>query len=211
MILPRARNKFKHYLVLFLLITVGAFFFSQTFIQEKAPKLNQNSKVSRITFTPQPTPIPIPTSTPKTFIKATHTSSPSPTYTPYLNPTNDQPTPIPTAQSLSSINQQSFQVSLTVIRDKDDQIIVPPTQVSIPDGANQCDVLSKALEQGKITQLNMRYDSNYKTYAVYQINGLGKENSIWWVYKVNGQSPNQGCSYIKANSGDNIEWRYIGT
>lgn len=83
--------------------------------------------------------------------------------------------------------------------------------VTVSKDSNQCDVLSKALEQGKISSLNMRYDKTYETYAVYQINGMGKENSVWWVYTVNDQSPSQGCSYIKTNSGDNIEWKYIGS
>lgn len=83
--------------------------------------------------------------------------------------------------------------------------------VSVTDGVNQCDVLSKALSDGKISSLNMRYDSNFGTYAVYQINGIGKENSVWWTYTVNNQSPNQGCSYVKAKNNDNVEWKYIGS
>lgn len=84
-------------------------------------------------------------------------------------------------------------------------------EVKINDNSNQCDVLSKALEQGKIQSLNMRYDNSLGSYGVYQINGVGKENSVWWTYKVNGQSPSKGCSYVKANSGDSIEWKYIGS
>lgn len=80
----------------------------------------------------------------------------------------------------------------------------------IPQGSNQCDVLTQALSQGKIQSLNMRYNSDMGTNAVYQINGVGKENSVWWTFKVNGQSPSQGCSYIKTNSGDSVLWEYIG-
>ncbi len=83
-------------------------------------------------------------------------------------------------------------------------------EVNIPNGANQCDVLTMALEQGKILSLNMRYDNSIKSNAVYQINGIGKENSVWWVYKVNGESPSQGCSYTGADNGDNVLWEYIG-
>jgi hypothetical protein len=56
----------------------------------------------------------------------------------------------------------------------------------------------------------MRYDNNLGTNAVYQINGIGKDNAVWWVYKVNGQSPNQGCNFIKVNDGDKAEWSYLG-
>lgn len=82
--------------------------------------------------------------------------------------------------------------------------------VNVSSGANQCDVLSQALSEGGIKSLNMRYNSDLGTYGVYQINGIGQENAVWWVYKVNGQSPNQGCSFIKVNNGDSVEWSYLG-
>lgn len=82
--------------------------------------------------------------------------------------------------------------------------------IDMAQGSNQCDVLSKALSEGKIQSLNMRYNSDMGTNAVYQINGIGKENSVWWTYKVNGQSPSQGCSLIKVQNGDNSQWNYIG-
>ena len=116
--------------------------------------------------------------------------------------------------------------SFDVVRDKPTSI--PPTSapqdlmisliingssvgsMNVTNGSNQCDVLSQALSQGKIQSLNMRYNNDMGTNAVYQINGLGKENAVWWVFKINGQSPSQGCSYIKVNNGDNILWEYLG-
>lgn len=83
--------------------------------------------------------------------------------------------------------------------------------VKISEGINQCDVLTNALSQGKIQSLNMRYDNSLGSYAVYQINGIGQTNSVWWTYKVNGQSPSQGCSFVRANANDSIEWKYIGS
>lgn len=82
---------------------------------------------------------------------------------------------------------------------------------NIPQGSNQCDVLSHALSQGKIQSLNMRYNNDMGTNAVYQINGVGKENAVWWTFKVNGQSPSQGCSYIKVGNDDKVEWSYLGS
>ena len=124
-------------------------------------------------------------------------STPSPSAQPASTATQSTTNPTPAPQ------KSQYQVSLSVNGGGSLSVVVP-------EDANQCDVLTKALEQGKIPSLNMRYDQSYKTNAVYQINGIGKENSVWWVYKVNGQSPSQGCSYIKANNGDNVEWKYIG-
>lgn len=83
--------------------------------------------------------------------------------------------------------------------------------ISVNQDSNQCDVLNNALSQGKISSLNMRYDETYETNAVYQINGIGKENSVWWVYTVNGKSGVSGCSQMKVNNNDSIEWKYIGS
>lgn len=134
----------------------------------------------------------------KSGVVPTVTALPSPV----SSATTQSPTPTPTPQPSAPV-QSSYSVNVSV----DNSNFI----VNLTEESNQCDVLSKALEQGKISQLNMRYDSNYGTYAVYQINGIGKESSVWWVYKINGQSPSQGCSYIKANSGDNIEWNYTGS
>ncbi|MBI5451907.1 DUF4430 domain-containing protein [Candidatus Gottesmanbacteria bacterium] len=110
----------------------------------------------------------------------------------------------PTVQPTSQPAIQTFQVSLLINGSA-------VGTVTLDQGANQCDVLTKAKDQGKISSLLMKYDSSLGTNGVYQINGQGKENSVWWVYKVNGQSPGQGCSLVKANNGDKIEWSYQGS
>lgn len=135
------------------------------------------------------TPVPTPATEPNI------SSTPQPTTSP-----NSTPTQTPSSSPVPQTNQ--IKVSINGSSN---------FSVSVDDGANQCDVLNKALADGKISSLNMRYDSNYGTYAVCQINGIGKENSVWWTYTVNGQSPNQGCSYIKAKNGDLVEWKYIGS
>lgn len=161
-----------------------------------------------------------PTSTP------TPTALPSPTY--FYKQTSTNPTTIPrpkadqplaeTQTTSSSNNQQNptstptsapaqaaktFQVSLKI---NDSSV----GNVDVQEGGNQCDVLTRAKDQGKISQLLMKYDNNLGTYGIYQINGQGQENSVWWTYKVNGASPSQGCSLVKANSGDSVEWKYAG-
>lgn len=127
-------------------------------------------------------------------------SNPTSTQTPTSSNQTTQQTPPPTTNSNSTTFEVFLKVNGTSVGN-----------VNLPQGSNQCDVLNKALEQGKITSLNMKYDSNYGSYAVYQINKIGNLSSVWWVYKVNGQSPSKGCSYISANSADNIEWEYVGS
>lgn len=146
--------------------------------------------------------LPTPSSVPSFKPKVIKTSAPSPTSIPTTQPTY-APTPSsePSAQLTSN---PSFEVNVSVNG-------APSFAVLVNEGANQCDVLTKALEQNKITQLNMRYESNYQSNAVYQINNIGKENSVWWVYKVNGISATKGCSFIKSNKGDSILWEYKGS
>lgn len=81
--------------------------------------------------------------------------------------------------------------------------------VALADGKNHCDVLTRALETGVLSSLEMRYNSTYKTQAVYKINGVGDSDTVWWAYKVNGKSPPLGCSHVKVRSGDSINWEYV--
>jgi hypothetical protein len=114
-----------------------------------------------------------------------------------------QPTATAVPQPTSAPAVKTFQVNLKINGSS-------VGNVDMQEGNNQCDVLSRAKDQGKISSLTMRYINDLGTYGVYQINGIGQENTVWWVYKINGQSPSQGCSYIKANSGDSVEWEYKG-
>jgi len=83
-------------------------------------------------------------------------------------------------------------------------------QIDMTSGQNQCDVLSQALSQKKIKSLDMRYNKDFKTSVVYLINGIGKKDSVWWGFKINGKSPDQGCSYINVKNGDSSDWSYLG-
>lgn len=82
--------------------------------------------------------------------------------------------------------------------------------LSLQQGKNHCDALSQALSEGKISSLNMQYNSSLGSFGVYQINGLGKEGQVWWVYEVNDKSPPFGCSQVQAKDGDKVKWKYIG-
>jgi len=111
--------------------------------------------------------------------------------------------PTPLQPAGSGQNQAPISVSLSV--DGGGSLAI-----SLPVGSNQCDVLSRALAQGKISSLDMRFNPSYGSYGVFKINGLGQDSQVWWTYKVNGSNPNQGCSYIKANNNDQISWIYVG-
>lgn len=82
--------------------------------------------------------------------------------------------------------------------------------LSLPASSNQCDVLTNGLNSGKLAQLNMRYNSGYGSYGVYQINGIGKTDQVWWTFRVNGVSPAKGCSYVPVKNYDQIVWEYVG-
>jgi hypothetical protein len=82
-------------------------------------------------------------------------------------------------------------------------------KATLASTSNQCDVLSEALNAGLISNLDMRYNSQYKTYAVYVINNTGDSNAIWWTYQVNGKSPPYGCSSTAVHSGDSVNWQYV--
>lgn len=81
--------------------------------------------------------------------------------------------------------------------------------LAVAAGSNQCDVLKQALAAGMISNLDMRYDTQYKTYGVYVINGIGDPGTVWWTYTVNGVAPPYGCGYVTAHSGDSVNWQYI--
>ena len=82
--------------------------------------------------------------------------------------------------------------------------------IDMKSSQNHCDVLSEALSQKKIKSLDMRYNKDFKTNVVYQIDGVGKKDSVWWGFKINDKSPDQGCSYIKVKNGDSSDWSYLG-
>ncbi len=151
--------------------------------------------------------------TPTTSIqKQTQTATPAQNNAIQISPTvtaedhasqTEASTPQPTTEQKTKNIQQTLRVKLSINGSS-------VGTVEIPEGANQCDVLTRAKDQGKIASLLMKFDTSLETNGVYQINGVGKENTVWWVYNVNGKSPAQGCSYIKANNDDEVAWEYKG-
>ena len=81
-------------------------------------------------------------------------------------------------------------------------------RVTLPGSDNQCDVLSEALSEGVINYLDMRYDPQNRSYAVYVINNIGDSSSVWWTYTVNGGWV-PGCSSTPVHNNDSVNWQYI--
>jgi len=82
--------------------------------------------------------------------------------------------------------------------------------IDLPQGSDHCAVLTKAFAEGKISGLDMRYDEKYQTNGVFVVNGIGKTDSPWWVYEINGSDAPAGCTQVKVNQGDKIVWEYLG-
>lgn len=139
----------------------------------------------------------MPQATVDTERPAPNSPAPSSATTPPTQPTPTTASPAPVAQAPTyrtanlSINGQQ------------------KGSVTVETGANHCDVLNKALQTGLIGSLDMRYYAQFQSYGVYVIDGIGNSDTIWWTYKVNGQSLPYGCSRATVADGDNVDWKYL--
>ena len=159
-----------------------------------APQDSKLDSVS-ITITPTSTPTTLSANDTNPTSQITPSSTPIPTNPP--SPTSTTPpttTPAPTAR-----------LQLTLQIDND-----PPFNLEVDSPKNHCQVLEAALAQGKLSSLNLKFFPSLSSYAVYQINGLGDTNQVWWTYSINGQQPPYGCSQVMVNQGDVIHWTYAG-
>ena len=160
-----------------------------------APQDSKLDSVS-ITIAPTPTPTTLSANDTKPTSQITPSSTPTPTNPPLLTPTTSPTTtPAPTTH-----------LQLTLQIDND-----PPFDLEVDSPKNHCQVLEAALAQGKLSSLNLKFFPSLSSYAVYQINGLGDTNQVWWTYSVNGQQPPYGCSQVMVNQGDVIHWTYAGS
>lgn len=113
-----------------------------------------------------------------------------------------QPTPTPTPE-ISEVKKQ-LKVALSINEGQ-------PIDLSVAEGSNHCDVLRQAQKDGKIKDLDMKWSENFNTDSVYQINGIGKLDQVWWVYTINDQEVPLGCTHIKVKENDKVNWKYLGT
>ena len=86
----------------------------------------------------------------------------------------------------------------------------PGKDLDIASGSNHCDLLNRALEMQIIDSLKMEFNDQYQTYGIYKINDIGKENEVWWVFTINGESAPAGCDGVTVNEGDQVVWEYLG-
>ena len=94
-----------------------------------------------------------------------------------------------------------------------DGVVLPKTRVSFPAGSTAFDVLQKVCTAADI-QLEYSWSPMYGSSYIEGINHLyefdcGPESG--WMYKVNGQFPNYGCSSYALENGDDIVWCYTST
>ena len=83
-------------------------------------------------------------------------------------------------------------------------------EVEVPQESSQCNVLKMAYEIGLIPEPpDMRFNTKYDTFAVYVINGIGDKDEPWWMFTVNGEYPDAGCSHIPVNNGDEVDWYFL--
>lgn len=89
-----------------------------------------------------------------------------------------------------------------------DGIILDDTEFSISDGETVFDILVKISKQNKI---QLDYSGDNGIIYIRGINGLYEFDCgelSGWIYKVNGETPNAGCSAYTLKDGDVIEWAY---
>lgn len=92
----------------------------------------------------------------------------------------------------------------------DNGIILPAVSVSFTAGETAFDALKRVCKEKNIP-LEYSWTPLYESYYIEGINHLyefscGSESG--WMYQVNGQFPNYGCSSYKLQEGDVIIWHY---
>lgn len=91
-----------------------------------------------------------------------------------------------------------------------DGVILSERQVEFYDGESVFNVLYRVLKENKI---HVEFSDN-KLYSSVYIEGIANLYEFdcgelsGWMYKVNGTTPNYGCSRYKVKSNDVIEWVY---
>lgn len=88
--------------------------------------------------------------------------------------------------------------------------LLEPVECSFAEGESVFDVLSRVVRENKI---HMEFVETPAYNSVY-IEGIGNLYEFdggpqsGWMYCVNGEFPNYGCSTVKLQDGDAVEWVY---
>ena len=94
----------------------------------------------------------------------------------------------------------------------EDGVILPCTRYVLRPGDTVYDILSRAVRYNKIQMEYQGADKN--SYGSVYVQGISYLYEFscgplsGWMYKVNGEYPNYGCSKYKLKDGDVIEWVY---
>ena len=92
----------------------------------------------------------------------------------------------------------------------EDGWLLEPVDCAFSEGESVFDVLNRVVRENKI---HMEFVETPAYSSVY-IEGIGNLYEFdggpqsGWMYCVNGEFPNYGCSSVKVNDGDVIEWVY---
>ena len=92
----------------------------------------------------------------------------------------------------------------------EDGWLLEPVECTFSEGESVFDVLNRVVRENKI---HMEFVETPAYNSVY-IEGIGNLYEFdggpqsGWMYCVNGEFPNYGCSSVKVNDGDVIEWVY---
>lgn len=91
-----------------------------------------------------------------------------------------------------------------------DGVLLAPTAVEFTEGESIFDVLKRVCRENKI---HMEF-SETPVYQSAYIEGIGNlyefdcGEGSGWMYRVNGEFPNYGCSRYPLQDGDTVEWVY---
>lgn len=91
-----------------------------------------------------------------------------------------------------------------------DGTVLAATEVTYTPGESVFDVLKRATRDHNV-QMEFRNDATYSGAYIEGINYLYEFDGgtlSGWMYKVNGQFPNYGCSKYYVSDGDEIVWMY---
>lgn len=89
-------------------------------------------------------------------------------------------------------------------------VILEKTEIAFKEGETVFDVLCRICKDAKI-QLEYSWTPIYDSYYVEGINQIYEFDcggQSGWMYQVNGEFPNYGCSGFKVSSDDEITWIY---
>lgn len=92
----------------------------------------------------------------------------------------------------------------------EDGVILARTEYVLRPGDTVYDVLDRAIRHNQI-QMECIYSENYGSVYVQGINHLYEFSCgelSGWMYMVNGEFPNYGCSKYELKDGDEIIWCY---